>query len=94
MIENQLDGRSWAAGERFTIADCAAAPALFYASILLPFPADRPRLAAYFERLLARPAVARVVAEAQPFFQYFPFREDMPARFLTAWDSAAGCDVS
>ncbi|MDA5194324.1 glutathione S-transferase family protein [Govanella unica] len=82
MIETQLDGRIWAAGDRFSIADCAAAPALFYASILAPFPQDHPNLAAYFERLLARPSVARTLSEARPYFEFFPFKDAIPARFL------------
>ena len=83
MIEKQLAGRSWTIGEAFTIADCAAAPGLFYASMLEPF-ADFPNISAYFERLLARPSVDRVLREAQPFFQYFPYYEVMPERFR-AW---------
>ncbi len=75
-------GKMWAAGDDFTIADCAAAPALFYAGIVFPFPADHTHLAAYFERLLKRESVKRVVAEARPFFQYFPFKDAMPRRFL------------
>jgi len=78
--EPALDG--WAAGESFTLADCAAAPALFYAAILEPFDPAQRRLAAYFERLVARPSVARVLTEARPWFGYFPYREAMPARFL------------
>jgi glutathione S-transferase len=81
MIERQMAGRTWAAGGDFSIADCAAAPALFYAGIVAPFPAEHPHLAAYFERLVARPSVARAIAEARPFFQYFPFKDDMPKRF-------------
>jgi len=82
MIEQRLADRRWAAGADFTMADCAAAPALFYAGILHPFERSHPRLAAYFERLLQRPSYARVLKEARPWFQYFPFKERMPARFL------------
>ena len=82
LIESRLAGRSWAAGESFGMADCAAAPALFYALTILPFGPDRPWLAAYFERLLARPSVWRVVTEARPVFQYFPLRERLQPRFL------------
>jgi glutathione S-transferase len=63
----------WAMGETFTAADCAALPALFYADYAVSL-ADRPGLAAYLERLKARPSVARVLAEAEPWFQYFPLR--------------------
>jgi len=63
----------WAIGEAFTIADCAALPALFYADHAVSL-ADWPDLAGYLGRLKARPSVARVLAEAEPFFQYFPLK--------------------
>ncbi len=84
MIEGQLHGRRWAAGDGFSMADCSALPALFFASIVHPFHSDQPQLAAYLERLLQRPSVARVIAEAQPYFKFFPYREAMPRRFLEA----------
>lgn len=83
MIDGQLAGRSWATGERFTMADCAAAPGLFFAAIVEPFPPELGFLAAYFERLLARPSVARTLAEARPYFAMFPYRDTMPQRFLS-----------
>ena len=64
--------RGWAAGDAFTIADCAAAPALFYADWVHPIPCERSALAAYRARLLARPSVARVVEEARPYRHVFP----------------------
>lgn len=64
----------WAMGEAFTLADCAALPALFYADYAVPL-AHWPDLAAYLGRLKARPSVARVLAEAEPFFQYFPLKD-------------------
>lgn len=79
--ERHLDGREWAAGD-FSMADCAAVPALFYAGVIHPFD-GHPALCAYFERLMARPSARRVIHEAQPFMQFFPFRELVPARFLT-----------
>jgi len=82
LIESRLGERTWAAGEAFTIADCAAAPALFYAAIVRPFSPGHTRLAAYFERLLARPSVWRCIVEARPVFQYYPLRHALPARFL------------
>ncbi|MGE0152884.1 MAG: glutathione S-transferase family protein [Reyranellaceae bacterium] len=84
VIERQLAGRQWAVGAPFTLADCAAAPALFYASMLVPFEAGQRELAGYFERLVQRPAVARVLKEAQPYLALFPFRERVPARFLAS----------
>ncbi|CAN7220947.1 glutathione S-transferase family protein [Phenylobacterium sp. LjRoot164] len=82
LIDGHMAGRTWAAGEAFSLADCAAAPALFYAGIVEPWGEERRELDAYFERLLARPSVARTLTEARPFFEYFPYRELMPARFL------------
>lgn len=71
-LEGQLDGKTWAAGPDFTMADCAAAPALFYADWTHPIAAAYPRLRAYRARLLARPSVARAVDDARPFRHYFP----------------------
>lgn len=71
-LEPRLQGRDWAACGSFTIADCAAAPALFYADWVHPIGADHPALAAYRERLLSRPSVARVVDEARPYRGFFP----------------------
>lgn len=81
MIEHHMATRTWAAGDDFSIADCAAAPALFYAAIASPFPGAHKNLGAYFERLMARPSVTRVIAEARPFFQYYPLLDAMPKRF-------------
>jgi len=65
----------WAIGETFTLADCAALPALHYADYAVSL-AGWPELAAYLERLKARSSVARVLQEAQPFFKYFPLAND------------------
>ena len=64
----------WALGDAFTMADCAALPALFYADYAVPL-RDWPELAAYLGRLKTRPSVARVLTEAEPFFQYFPLKD-------------------
>ena len=72
MIEQQMDGRTWAVGDTFTLADCAAAPALFYANTVMPFGDTQPNLTAYLGRLMARPPFARVLEEAQPYFSMFP----------------------
>lgn len=82
MIEAQMSGRTWAAGGSFTMADCAAFPALFFASIVQPFSPDQEQLAAYLERMLARPSVRRALGEAQPYFAMFPYRDAMPQRYL------------
>ena len=72
MIERDMAGKTWAMGEAFTLADCAAAPALYYANAVLPFGAEHGHVKAYLARLLARPSFARVVEEAGPYFKYFP----------------------
>ncbi|HEY0682078.1 MAG TPA: glutathione S-transferase family protein [Steroidobacter sp.] len=82
LLERQLAGKAWATGSAFTMADCAAAPALFYASIVHPFPAARRNLSGYLERLVTRPSVARVLREARPYFELFPLKHDIPSRFL------------
>jgi glutathione S-transferase len=72
MVDARLAGKHWATGEHFTLADCAAAPALFYADKVEPFAGRWPNAAGLLERLMARPSFARTLAEAEPFFQYFP----------------------
>lgn len=71
-LEGALAGKTWAAGAEFTLADCAAAPALFYADWTHPIPAHCPTLRTYRARLLARPSFARAVDEARWFRPYFP----------------------
>lgn len=71
-LERALAGRTWACGSAFTLADCAAAPALFYADWVHPIGESRAVLAAYRARLLARPSVARAVDEARPYRAMFP----------------------
>jgi glutathione S-transferase len=72
LLEGQLAGRTWAAGEAFSLADCAAAPALFYADKVAPLGEAHPVVSAYLDRLLARPSFARVLQEAEPYFAMFP----------------------
>lgn len=71
-LEGRLTGPAWAAGADFTLADCAAAPSLFYADWVHRIPEAFPRLRAYRARLLARPSFARAVEEARPFRPLFP----------------------
>jgi glutathione S-transferase len=71
-LEGQLAGRTWAAGEDFTLADCAAAPSLFYADWTHRISEAFPVLRAYRARLLSRPSFARAVEEARPFRPLFP----------------------
>lgn len=71
-LEANLGDGPWAAGEQFTLADCAAAPSLFYADWVQEIGPARPRLAAYRARLLAHPIVARAVDEARRYRSFFP----------------------
>ncbi|WP_027579750.1 glutathione S-transferase family protein [Bradyrhizobium sp. Ai1a-2] len=72
IIDEQLTPGGWAAGEAFTLADCAAAPSLFYGNMMVPFGDQHENLHAYFERLKARPSFARVMKEAEPYFKLVP----------------------
>jgi len=72
MIDRDMAGKTWAMGETFTMADCAAAPALFYADKVMPFRETHRNAAVYLERLMQRPSFARVLDEAQPYFKMFP----------------------
>lgn len=78
VLDAQLARGPWAVGEDFTIADCAAAPALFYANLVVPF-GGHPNLAAYFGRLMARPSVKRAVDEGRPYRG--AIRIDWPAEY-------------
>jgi glutathione S-transferase len=81
MIDRHMASRVWMSGEHFSMADCAAAPALFYASTVQPFPQDCKSLRDYFERLAARPSIQRVIEEAKPYFSLYPFADQIPERF-------------
>lgn len=72
MIDRDMADRTWAMGADFTMADCAAAPALFYANSQVPFRETHAHAAAYLDRLLARPSYARVLKEAEPYFHMVP----------------------
>ena len=71
-LEGEWARRTWAAGDDFTMADCAAAPALFYADWTHPIAATYPLLRAYRARLLARPSFAQAVEGGRPYRHYFP----------------------
>lgn len=71
-LEQRLQGRTWAAGEAFSLADCAAAPSLFYADWVHQISEAYPTVRAYRARLLARPSFARCVGEARKYRHYFP----------------------
>ena len=72
MIEQDMATQTWAMGDQFSMADCAAAPALFYANRVLPFSDTHKSVGAYFDRLMQRPSFIRVLKEAQPYFELFP----------------------
>jgi glutathione S-transferase len=71
-LEKKLAPGAWAAGGTFSLADCSAAPALFYADWVHPLGDRFPSVLAYRARVLARPSVARVVEEARPYRDFFP----------------------
>ncbi|MCS3459208.1 glutathione S-transferase family protein [Aeromonas sp. BIGb0445] len=77
-LDDRLVGRCWIAGDRFTLADCAAAPSLFYADWAHEIPSLYTRLRDYRARLLSHPSIARTVDEARPYRHYFPL--GAPAR--------------
>jgi glutathione S-transferase len=72
ILDRWMATREWAAASSFTLADCAAAPALFYADWTHPIPDNLKNARAYRARLLARPSVARAVDEARPYRHFFP----------------------
>jgi glutathione S-transferase len=81
VIDNHMADRTWIAGGNFSMADCAAAPALFYAGTVQPFPQGLQHLRTYFDRLMDRPSVQRVMEEAKPYFALYPFADAIPKRF-------------
>ena len=72
MVDSDMADKCWIMGESFTMADCAAAPALFYANMVVPFRDTHKKAAAYLDRLMERPSFARVLKEAQPYFAMMP----------------------
>ncbi|HZP74718.1 MAG TPA: glutathione S-transferase family protein [Pseudolabrys sp.] len=73
VVDAQMAKRTWATDETFTMADCAAAPTLFYINMVVqPLRQSYPHVAAYLERLKARPSYARVLKEAEPFMHMVP----------------------
>jgi glutathione S-transferase len=72
MIDRDMAAKTWAMGDAFSMADCAAAPALYYANLVQPFAASYTNVARYFERLMLRPSFARAVKEAEPYRKLFP----------------------
>jgi glutathione S-transferase len=78
-FERALAGRTWAVGDDFTMADCSAAPSLYYADKVQPFRDTHPVIAGYLARLEARPSFARVLAEAEPYAHMYPTQDLFPA---------------
>ena len=81
-VDRHLEGRTWLAGDAFSMADCAAAPALFYALTYVPLPPQHAHLAAYFERLTDHPSVAATIEQARPYFKFYPGRAGLSRRFF------------
>jgi glutathione S-transferase len=69
-----MAAKHWAMGDTFTMADCAAAPALFYGSMVVPFGDEFQNVAAYLEHLKQRTSFARVLKEAEPYFAMVPIK--------------------
>jgi glutathione S-transferase len=72
LVDREMQGKAWVLGDRFTLADCAAAPPLFYANLLQPIGTEHGATRAYLDRLKARPSYARALKEAEPYFHMFP----------------------
>ncbi len=72
VLDGALGSKTWVMGKNFTMADCAAAPALFYANMVVPELNQHKNVAAYFERLAKRPSYARVQKEAEPYLNLVP----------------------
>jgi glutathione S-transferase len=86
-IDRQLEGRTWVSGDAFSMADCAAAPALFYAVTYVSLPPQHVHLATYFDRLMAHPSVALTIDQARPWFKFYPGRAALSGRFYDATSS-------
>jgi glutathione S-transferase len=81
MLDQQLAQRTWMGGDDFSLADCAAAPALFFATTLEALPAGLVHATRYFKQIMERPSVARTLEEAKPYFSMYPFADAIPAQF-------------
>jgi len=75
LLDKEIGTKTWAIGDAFSIVDCAASPALFYANTVLPLSSKHRSLPAYLRRLMARPSFARVLQEAEPYFPMFPMEK-------------------
>ena len=86
-IERHLEGRTWVSGNSFSMADCAAAPAMFCAVTYVPLLPQHVHLASYFERLMTHPSVALAIDEARPWFKFYPGRAGLSRRFFDPTNS-------
>ncbi|MCW5680970.1 MAG: glutathione S-transferase family protein [Xanthobacteraceae bacterium] len=82
LLDWHMKGREWI-GRHFSLADCAASPSLFYANTIYPLGKEYPEARAYLGRLMGRPSYSRALAEAEPFFNFFPL-DPKPQRKLAA----------
>lgn len=80
ILETELRGKAWAAGDAFTMADCAAAPFLFYANLMVSLE-NHPNVRAYYNRLAKRPSFVRALKEAEPYNKGVPFESAYAAEF-------------
>jgi glutathione S-transferase len=80
VLEKDLRGKRWVMGDDFTMADCAACPALLYTNTLVPAH-DHPNVARYLERLMARPSFRRALREAEPYVKNYPFFDKYRAAY-------------
>jgi glutathione S-transferase len=81
LLDRQLAQHHWVAGDAFSLADCAAAPALFFATTLETLPGGLVHATRYFRQLMERPSVTQTLEEAKPYFSMYPFADAIPARF-------------
>ena len=81
ILERHLDGRTWMVADAFSMADCSAAPALFYAVTYVPPSPGQVHLAAYIERLMDHPAVAATIDQARDWFKFYPGRAGLSRRY-------------
>ena len=81
-IDRHLEERTWVIGDAFSMADCAAAPALFYAVTYVSLSPQHVHLAAYFERLMDHPSVALTIDHARPWFKFYPGRGGLSRRYF------------
>lgn len=72
IADREMSTKRWANGEQFSMADCAAAPPLFFTNLMTPLASEFPHMSQYLERLMKRPSYARVLAEAEPYLSMFP----------------------